>query len=100
MLLLGAFELTFSQQAVPSSGIAESTLMEHVHYLASERLAGRAAGTEGEELAAEYLEKQLEDAGVEPLPPKLRRQRFGTLGPKGPVQSQNVVGWIEGQMML
>ena len=40
----------------------------HVEALASERLNGRQAGTEGERLAAEYLAAQLARIGARPLP--------------------------------
>ena len=40
----------------------------HVEALASEKLAGREAGSQGERLAAEYLARQLELFGARPLP--------------------------------
>jgi Zn-dependent M28 family amino/carboxypeptidase len=58
--------------AVPSlaqTGTATRT-RGHVETLASEKLAGREAGSEGERLAAEYLAAQLARVGARPLPGK------------------------------
>src|SRR5687767_9158092 len=40
----------------------------HVEVLASERLEGREAGSQGERLAADYIAAQLARAGARPLP--------------------------------
>ncbi len=40
--------------------------LEHVKYLASDELTGRQTGTEGSELAAEYIARQFVDAGLRP----------------------------------
>lgn len=47
-----------------------------IDYLASDECAGRRVGTAGCELAAQYLEQQLEEIGVQPLPDS-RGYRFG-----------------------
>ena len=49
-----------------STGVA--TTRSHVEFLASERLEGREAGSQGERLAAEYLAAQLARIGARPLP--------------------------------
>ncbi len=41
-------------------------LLEHVEQLASDELAGRETGSEGAHLAAEYIARTLQDAGVRP----------------------------------
>ena len=51
-----------AQTTVPSATRA------HVETLASERFAGREAGSDGERLAAEYLAAQLARLGARPLP--------------------------------
>ena len=43
----------------------------HVEALASEKLGGREAGSEGERLAAEYLARQLDRIGARPIPGRL-----------------------------
>jgi hypothetical protein len=52
---------TYAQQTLPDT-------RPHVEVLASERMAGRQAGTEGERLAAAYLSEQLTRIGALPLP--------------------------------
>lgn len=41
-------------------------LKKHVHYLASDKLGGRAAGTKGERLAYEYIQHQFLETGLIP----------------------------------
>lgn len=48
----------------------DSHTRAHVQTLASERLGGREAGTEGERLAADYIVTQLARVGARPLPGK------------------------------
>jgi Tol biopolymer transport system component len=47
--------------------ISEKDLKEQVGFLASEKLEGRKTGTQGTKLAAEFLAKELEAAGVLPI---------------------------------
>jgi hypothetical protein len=57
--------------ALVASAVGQSTTVRtraHVEMLASERLAGREAGSDGERLAAEYLAAELARAGARPLP--------------------------------
>ncbi|HYJ37345.1 MAG TPA: M20/M25/M40 family metallo-hydrolase, partial [Chitinophagaceae bacterium] len=42
------------------------SLKSHIEYLASDKLEGRRAGTKGESLAAEYITKQFQQAGLQP----------------------------------
>jgi hypothetical protein len=60
--------------AMLGSGIAkaagsdiQASLKDHVKYLASEELAGRAPGTEGNKKAAQYIEKNFRAAGLRPF---------------------------------
>lgn len=58
----------------PSSASLQSSKSEpspqriasHVAYLASDKLQGRRAGTEGAEMAAQYIAKQFRDVGLRP----------------------------------
>ena len=43
-----------------------TNLQGHISYLASDKLAGRRAGTEGEKLAGQYISKSFEQAGLVP----------------------------------
>ncbi|MGH9258190.1 MAG: M20/M25/M40 family metallo-hydrolase [Vicinamibacterales bacterium] len=57
---------------IPVAGHAQTTsatsTRAHVEFLASDELAGREAGSQGEQLAAEYLAAQLARIGARPLP--------------------------------
>ena len=63
-------------------------LKEHVAMLASAQMEGRAPGSEGEEMAAEYLEEKLREYGIDVLP----EQVFGI----NDIFSRNVVGLLQG----
>jgi hypothetical protein len=45
---------------------AEKKLLQHIQYLADDKLEGRLTGTPGEMLAATYIIKKLKSAGVKP----------------------------------
>ena len=47
--------------------ITPDDLYEHVSFLASDKLAGRMTGSEGEKLAGEYIAARFKEAGLEPL---------------------------------
>lgn len=49
-----------------SAGITPDDLRRHLGYLASERLAGRLTGTEGERLAAAYVASVFQALGLQP----------------------------------
>ena len=65
LLLLFAAPVAAQTTATPTS-----KTRTHVQTLASERFAGRAAGTDGERLAADYIAAQLSRAGAKALPGK------------------------------
>lgn len=53
-----------------------NNLQSHITYLSSSKLDGRSTGTPGEQLAADYIVAQLEQAGVAPGGDKGFRQEF------------------------
>jgi len=59
-VLANAQKLKKADKAVVQS------LKSHIEYLASDKLEGRRAGTDGETLAAEYISKQFHSAGLQP----------------------------------
>jgi hypothetical protein len=65
-----ALALLLLAATLPASAQTTTTARTrpHVELLASEKLAGREAGSEGERLAADYIAAQLQRAGVRPLP--------------------------------
>ena len=73
-----------------------AALKEHVRMLASSMMEGRGAGTEGEELAAEYVAGQFEKYGLELLSP-MGGDVFGLKTDEGDtLQSRNVVAYVQG----
>ncbi|HLF95359.1 MAG TPA: M28 family peptidase [Planctomycetota bacterium] len=65
------------------------TLEEHVRFLTGAALKGREAGSEGEKLAADYIEAQLKRAGIE-----VQIQEFDA---HAGVMVRNVIGVIKGK---
>lgn len=73
-----------------------SSLKNHVSYLASAALEGRAAGSEGEREAADYMREVMESYGVEMLS-GLDGDLFGIKRDSGDtLTSRNVIGFIQG----
>jgi peptidase M28-like protein/PDZ domain-containing protein len=60
--------VALSTAAALSQSAAKSTTRTYVETLASERFAGREAGSSGERLAGDYLAAQLTRIGAKPLP--------------------------------
>jgi len=65
LLLLSAV-LVNAQKLKKADKIVVQSLKSHIEYLASDKLEGRRAGTPGETLAAEYISKQFQSAGLQP----------------------------------
>ena len=63
IILLGACTGTGRR----SAEVTTQELRDHISYLASEELAGRMTGTEGDSLAAEYIRKQFLSYGLLPV---------------------------------
>ena len=73
-----------------------ASMKSHVRYLSSSLLEGRKAGSEGETLAAEYVEDILKEYGVDILTPK-GGEIFGIKKENGDtLTSRNVIGFVEG----
>lgn len=90
------FTLAFAG-ALVSQGFAYAqtradVLSEHVHYLASDELRGRKAGSEEAQMAREYIINEFNQAGIVPFFQDGFRQHFQVDG-KGYC---NAVGMIEG----
>ena len=65
VLILVCFEAS-SQKLKKADKAVISRLTEHVQYLADDKLEGRRAGSNGEQLAAEYISNQFKSAGILP----------------------------------
>ena len=64
--LLLSFPVALLAQPRRVSPITKAEIDEHLRFLSSDLLEGRAPGTRGGRLAAEYIADQLRAAGVEP----------------------------------
>src|SRR5882757_5765534 len=54
------------QKDGPESTITSATLLRHITALSSDRFAGRAPGTPGEELTVGYIQAEMQRAGLAP----------------------------------
>jgi hypothetical protein len=57
----------FAQEESAIPEIAASSIEAHIRFLASDALAGRDAGSEGYEIAANYVAAQMQQLGLEPM---------------------------------
>jgi hypothetical protein len=58
--------LLLSPRPMVQAQIREDALRKHIGYLASDKLEGRAPGTQGEALARDYIRKEMEAYGLTP----------------------------------
>ncbi|MBR1871819.1 MAG: TonB family protein [Bacteroidales bacterium] len=91
---------TFAQFRSDALGDGESetssALREHVGFLSAMALEGRAAGSEGEKEAAEYIYDKLSSYGVEMLCSR-SGETFGiSRTPGDTLASRNVLGFVQG----
>lgn len=87
-----AFAGALATQGFAYAQTRADALSEHVHYLASDELRGRKAGSEEAQMAREYIIKEFSQAGLVPFFDEGFRQHFQVDG-KGYC---NAVGMIEG----
>jgi Zn-dependent M28 family amino/carboxypeptidase len=73
----------------------ESTLLKHLFYLSSDDLEGRRVGTQGGQLAQNYIVSQLQDYGIKPLG-NTYLAPFTISGLFKDIQGSNVIGVIPG----
>ncbi len=66
---------------------------EHVATLSAAQMEGRKAGSEGEKMAADYLEAQLKEVGIDIL---TSGNTFQISGEPDTLTSRNVVGFLQG----
>ena len=83
--------------------VTKSDIEGHIYFLADDLLKGRATGTPENKIAASYLANTLRGYGVKPNPKtgdyyqKMTLQVRPRRGePTEPVDSQNVIGIVEG----
>ena len=68
---------------------------EHVKFFSSEALKGRAAGSQGEKQAAQYLYNAFQQAGLQMLTPP-SGEDFSIVEGGDTLHSQNIIGMVEG----
>ena len=68
-------------------------LKEHVATLSAAQLEGRKAGSEGEAMAAQYLESKLKEYGIDMLSVG---NEFGVAAGEDTLHSRNVMGFLQG----
>ena len=68
-------------------------LKEHVAALSAAQMEGRKAGSEGEKMAAEYLEAKFKEYGIDVLP---TGNSFGVAAGQDTLHSCNVTGFLQG----
>ena len=83
-------------RAQESAADIRSSLEEHVHTLASDRMLGRRAGTDQGELASSYVVSQFEEIGLYPGSNREGGKSFLQRFEKYSGRYANVVGFIPG----
>lgn len=77
-------------------GETAAALKSHVRELSAAHLEGRKAGSEGEKMAAEYVESKFEEYGIDLMSPK-GGEIFGMASENGDTLiSRNVIGFVPG----
>ncbi len=75
---------------------ARRSVEEHVAFLTSDSLAGRAAGSAGELAAADYIYACLQESGVTLLSPPGGDDFYMAVGGNDTLHSRNIIGIVEG----
>lgn len=100
MLFAAATLLVLSSHR-DGAGVSSVRLKQHVEYLASDHLQGRATGTPGNDAAADYIGARFREVGLHSLPDGLYFQVAKGVTVRSDdgnatVDQRNVIGWIEG----
>ena len=75
-LLLFVFTVASAQKLTKSDKLIIENLKKHIEYLADDKLEGRRAGTNGEELAMKYIMDQFKEIGISPKGTEYYPQAF------------------------
>ncbi|MFA6677138.1 MAG: TonB family protein [Bacteroidales bacterium] len=74
----------------------ENRLREHIEYISSDSLLGRAPGSPGEKAVAKYLYQDFKKSGLIMLNSKLGQEFTIAKNPGDTIHSENIVGIVEG----
>ncbi|BDQ02236.1 M28 family peptidase [Ignavibacterium sp.] len=66
LIIFASLQVASFSQVVDSPEITKEEIYQHIKYLASDELEGRFTGTEQCRIAAEYIAKEFEKAGLQP----------------------------------
>lgn len=66
LIIFASLQVASFSQVVDSPEITKEEIYQHIKYLASDELEGRFTGTEQCHIAAEYIAKEFEKAGLQP----------------------------------
>lgn len=85
--------------------VLDPLIEKDIEYLASDELEGRATGTEGERLAAEYISERMQELGLQPMGTDGFFQDFSVknkdnphemaFGEDGDITVRNVIGYLD-----
>jgi Zn-dependent M28 family amino/carboxypeptidase len=92
----GAAPVAAAEPAVVVGGITEGEVADHVAFLASDRLAGRATPSPGLETAARYVAAEFAATGLEPAPGRELLQWYALTGGGAANRAPNAVGVLRG----
>ena len=81
---------------LPLRFFAQGRVREHVAFLTSDSLSGRAAGSKGELYAANYIYDRLKESGVTLLSPRDGDDFYMALDSGDTLHSRNIIGIVEG----
>lgn len=88
------------EKRVPLATLApvfsQQRMMDHIKYLASDKLKGRGLGTPELDSAADYIAGKFKDYGLQPLGNSYFQQFSHTFPEKGELKMDNVIGIIPG----
>lgn len=82
--------------AVATLEVDSARVVDDLRFLSSPDLAGRGAGTPGNRVAREYIQRELADAGVRPFDRGWSQSFSSGMPGVTNVTGTNIVGWVEG----
>jgi hypothetical protein len=94
-MLHGAIPTSQAQHTEWSTGLSER-LSSHVRFLASDSLQGRSPGSDGKQLATQYIQQHFESFGLQPYKEDSFVQSFWHRHANVNLKLHNVIGLVEG----
>jgi aminopeptidase YwaD len=95
VILQGSISTSHAQHTEWSNGLSER-LSSHVYFLASDSLQGRSPGSDGKQLATNYIQQHFESFGLQPYKEDSFVQSFWHRHANVNLKLNNVIGLVEG----